>query len=238
MPHFPRFRLPGEPFHVYQRGHNKSAVFLDETCFLVYLGLLAQMSPRYACWIHAYVLMTNHVHLLVTGDHEDSISLMMKAVNERFGRFFNKRFGRVGPVWQSRFRSNVVETTEYFATCSRYIELNPVRARMVATPADYAWCSYRLLGLGEPCAFLRPHPIYLALGRDDRTRQARYRKMVAEPLSDEAVAAIRVCVRTGIPFGRDEYRKELAARFGVRTELLKPGPRNGQPATSRPQPVS
>jgi putative transposase len=220
-----RLRLPGYVFHLTQRGHNKAPIFLDDSCFLVYRSLLARMWPKHECRVHAYALMHNHIHMLLTGGHDDSLSGMMKAVNEQYGRYFNRRFARVGPVWQSRFWANVVDTSEYFLACCRYIDLNPVRAGLVARAGDYAWSSHRFHADGEASDIVTAHPTYLALGSTQSARGERYRRLAAAPLTHEELERIRGSLRSGLPLGGTAFCAELADRFGVKVALSKPGPR-------------
>jgi REP-associated tyrosine transposase len=228
-----RLRIPGYPFHLTQRGHNKRAVFLDDTCFLVYHGLMGRMSVKHGCRIHAYVLMTNHVHMLVTGEGRDSISAMMKGINEQYGHFFNRRFARVGAVWQSRHFGSVVDSSEYLLTTFKYIDLNPVRAGMVERPRDYPWSSHRCHAEGESSIVVSAHAGYLALGEGERERNERYRRLFDTPIADDLLARIRSSFRSELPLGNDEFRREMGARFGVRTELSKPGPRKRDESIDR-----
>lgn len=223
-----RFRLPGYPFHVTQRGHNRAPCFLDDSCRLVYEGLLARVSRDKGCAIHGYALMSNHVHLLVTGAEADSISAMMKAVNERYGQFFNKRFGRAGPVWQSRHWGNVVDSTEYLLTCLRYVESNPVRAGMVDDAAHYPWSSFRFSAHGAQLPLVTPHPAYLALGETALARCEAYRSLFDLGVDPEMANRIRACLRSGLALGREAFCRDMEVRFGLPAHPRKSGPRPRQ----------
>ena len=137
----PRFVLPGYPRHVVQRGNNRQACFFDESDYRKYLDSLAEAAHKYHCQVHAYVLMTNHVHLLVTPTTDEGISQMMQSVGRRYVRYFNGVYRRTGTLWEGRYKASLVQTDSYLLTCYRYIELNPVRAEMVPDPGDYPWSS-------------------------------------------------------------------------------------------------
>ena len=142
MPRRARLRLAGYPVHIVHRGNNRAACFRDDTDYRVYLVLLCQHSQEFDCAVHAYVLMTNHVHMLVTPQRADGTSFMMKQVAQRYVHYFNKKYGRTGTLWDSRYKSSIVDERRYLLCCYRYIELNPVRAGMVQHPAEYVWSSY------------------------------------------------------------------------------------------------
>jgi len=138
----PRVFLQGVAQHVVQRGNNREPCFFAEADYQFYLECLAESATKYACQLHAYVLMTNHVHLLVTPENESSLSGMMQSLGRRYVRYVNHTYKRTGTLWEGRYKSSLVQSENYLLTCSRYIELNPVRANMVETPAEYRWSSY------------------------------------------------------------------------------------------------
>ncbi len=143
MPRQQRYRLPGVPQHVIQRGNNRQVTFFDNMDYRKYLDCLETAGDKYDCAIHAYVLMTNHVHLLMTPSEPDSISKVMQSVGRQYVQYINWSYKRTGTLWEGRYKASPIESERYLLTCYRYIELNPVRAGMVASPADYAWSSYR-----------------------------------------------------------------------------------------------
>ncbi len=159
MPRKPRFFLAGVPVHIVQRGNNRQLIFFDTADYRKYLGWLKEGSERYGCTIHAYVLMTNHVHLLATPGDADAVSRMMQYVGRRYVPYINHAYGRSGTLWEGRFKSNAIDTEAYLMTCMRYIELNPVRAKVVEAPDDYPWSSYGSNGLGQKNDFHPPWPI-------------------------------------------------------------------------------
>lgn len=170
MPRRARIAISGIPRHIIQRGNNRSACFYADEDYQRYLDTMQELTDRYGCSIHAYVLMTNHVHLLLTPKRTDSASLFMKHLGQRYVQYVNRTYRRSGTLWEGRFRSCLTQKEDYVLTCYRYIELNPVRADMVSHPQDYRWSSYRVNGEGKPSSLLRPHSEYLHLGRDEGER--------------------------------------------------------------------
>lgn len=143
MPRLPRIDLPGIPRHVIQRGNDRQPCFFQEVDYVRYLGDLKELSIRSGCVIHAYVLMTNHVHLLLTPSQVGQVSTLMQALVRRYVRYVNDRYGRTGTLWERRYKSCLVDSETYLLSCYRHIELNPVRAAMVTAPGDYRWSSFR-----------------------------------------------------------------------------------------------
>ncbi len=159
MPRKQRFFLAGVPAHLVQRGNNRQAVFYDDSDYRAYLGWLVEGAQRYGCAIHAYVLMTNHVHLLLTPRDRDSISRLLQYVGRRYVAYVNHRYGRTGTLWEGRFKASVIDASEYLLRCYRYIELNPVRAGMVDSPRGYRWSSYRANAQGAADPAVSPHEV-------------------------------------------------------------------------------
>lgn len=183
--------VPGYPVHLIQRGHNRESCFFDERDRHLFLDLLREYSGVHQCALHAFVLMSNHFHLLLTPATADAVSRMMRSVNQRYVQNVNKRRSRSGSLWDGRFHTFLVDDDPYFISCQRYIELNPVRAGMVEHPCGYRWSSCRANANGSPSGFLQPHPTYLALGSTAQARTEAYRKLVEQPLEDEVLARIR-----------------------------------------------
>lgn len=180
----PRVCPAGVAQHIIQRGNNCQVCFGDDSDFAAYTHWLREAAERWAVAVHACVFMTNHVHLLATPDREHGVSGMMQDPGRRYVRHFNYRWQRSGTLWEGRFKSCLVQNTEYLLHCYRYIELNPVRARMVTEPAEYRWSSYRSNGLGVGSSLLTPHPEYLALG-DSSSRLANYRALFSAHVENE-----------------------------------------------------
>jgi putative transposase len=223
MPRQARLRIPGLPVHLIQRGNNKLACFRDERDHRIYLSLLDELSDFYGCAVHAYALMTNHVHLLLTPRRTDGPSLLMKHLGQRFVQYVNRKHGRTGSLFEGRFRSCIVDTEGYLLRCHRYIEMNPVRAGMVAHPSQYRWSSYGTNAEGRPSELICPHPVYLALAADDERRRARYRSLFDEAANDEELRRIREAVNGGMVLGRAEFVDALGACFGAKVARGKPG---------------
>jgi putative transposase len=217
MPRKPRFFVADIPAHVLQRGNNRQAIFFAENDYRVYLGWLAGAAKRWNCAVHAYVLMTNHVHLLVTPQDAEGISRLMQYVGRRYVPYVNHEYRRTGTLWEGRFKSSLVQARSYLLACYRYIELNPVRAGMVHGPADYAWSSYRTNALGEESPILRAHSDYLALGRSDRERQNAYQTLFATHLDQNTIKQMRECLQTGTPLGNARFRAQIEQVLAVRS---------------------
>jgi putative transposase len=214
MARLPRFDLAGVPQHVVQRGNNRLPCFLDDEDRQRYLQCLRQALSRFGCRLHAYVLMSNHAHLLLTPDEAGGVSRLMHTFARNYVGSFNGRHGRTGTLWEGRFKSCLVDSERYFLTCSRYIELNPVRAWMVAQPNEYAWSSYRAQAGGDADPLLTPHSTYLALGTDPASRASAYRDLFAEVLPHELVEEIRSHLQQQKVLGTDRFRSWVEARTG------------------------
>ena len=164
MPRKTRMYLPGVPCHLVQRGNNKQVCFFTENDYRYYLDCIRQGLKQYKAKLHAYVLMTNHVHLLVTPDYEDSLPRLMQLIGRQYVQYINKTYNRTGTLWEGRYKSSLIDSENYLLTCSRYIELNPVNAGMVDKPEEYCWSSYHHNGLGKTNSLLSSHALYLGLG--------------------------------------------------------------------------
>ncbi len=214
MARLPRPDLAGIPQHVVQRGNNRLPCFLDDSDRQRYLQCLYQALQRYGCRLHAYVLMDNHVHLLLTPDEAGGVSRMMHAFSRNYVGLFNGRHGRTGTLWEGRYKACLVDSGRYFLACSRYIELNPVRAWMVAEPGDHPWSSHGANAVGRVDPLLCAHPEYLALGPDPASRAAAYRALLAEAVSEEEVDEIRRYLQQQKALGSDRFRSWVEARTG------------------------
>lgn len=213
MARLPRVDIPGLPQHVVVRGNNRLS-FLDGDCErFVFLKQLADAANTWGCDIHAYVLMSNHVHLLVTAHEFGGLSALMHSVGRRFSRFFNVRRKRTGTLFEGRFRSSVVDTDRYLLTCMRYIEANPVRAGMVRHPGEWPWSSYAINAAGLPTAPLTGHSVYLGLGRDPAMRGTVYRSLFEQEIRCEDLEAIRSSIQMNRAFGSEEFIDALEARL-------------------------
>ncbi|MDN5871629.1 MAG: transposase [Nitrococcus sp.] len=227
MPRRPRVTLAGVSLHLIQRGNNRQACFFAEEDYRVYLGWLEEYAQASACTIHAYALMTNHVHLLLTPRAPGGASELMKRLGQRYVQYVNRTTFRSGTLWEGRFRSCITQEEDYVLGCYRYIELNPVRASMVGHPAEYPWSSYRANAQGEPSALLTPHPLYTALGSDVLARQAAYRELFRYQLELGIVDEIRAATNGNFALGSPRFQAQIAAALGRRVTPGTAGrPRN------------
>ena len=219
-----RLVLPGVALHVVQRGVDRAACFREETDRLVYLSALRELAKRTRCALHAYCLMTNHVHLLLTPPDEDACSSLMHGLGRRYVRYFNDRHARTGTLWEGRFRSCLVESAEYVLACHRYIELNPVRAGMVRSALHYPWSSFQAnCGLADE-PMLAEHVEYVALARDIDRRREAYRRFCELEDEPRFLSAIREATNKGFPLVGASLKAKLRLE-GRRIESGKPGPR-------------
>ncbi len=217
------------PLHVTHRGHNRETVFHDEHDFARYREILLSSSARAGCEIHAYALMTNHVHLLLSTDTRLGAAQLFRRIGSTFVRYWNKRHRRSGTLWDGRFRSSVVDTDAYFLACCRYIDHNPVRAGMVEDPACYGWSSYRRLACGHDDRLVTPHAAYLALGTTSHERETAYREYCDWSEQGAAIRVIRHATRGGAAAGSSQFHARLETIVQKPTfRLLHGGARRGQ----------
>ena len=214
MSRLPRPDLADIPQHVVQRGNDRMPCFHDDDDRRRYLTTLHEMACRYACTVHAYVLMTNHVHLLATPQSAGALSRMMQGLGRVYVAGFNVRHRRTGTLWEGRYKSCLVDNERYVLTCYRYIELNPVRAAMVADPAEYSWSSFSANALGTDCAIIRPHLSYVALGATPAMRRDAYRKLVHLAISDDDLVEIRAYIQQQRALGTDQFRAMVERKLG------------------------
>ncbi|GJL76405.1 MAG TPA: transposase [Nitrosomonas nitrosa] len=223
MPRKRRFYLPGVPVHVFQRGYNRQPVFFEDEDYLAYLRFLKASADALDCLVHAYVLMTNHVHLLVTPKTADSISLLFQSIGRHFVPYINKTYQRRGSLWEGRHKGNILESEDYFLICMRYIEMNPVRVAMVEHPAQYRWSSYAANALGVDNAIVRPHELYLALDKTPETRQAAYRALFETAIHAGELDLIRASLHSGTPLGNEHFKRQIESVVGSRVGFSKRG---------------
>ena len=223
MARLPRLNLPGIPQHVIQRGNNKQVSFFNDTDYAVYLDKLKLYSEKYSVTVHSYVLMTNHVHLLMTPETEQGVSQVMQALGRYYVRYINQTYGRTGTLWEGRYKSTLVDGDNYFLTVSRYIELNPVRAGMVAHPAEYPWSSYQYNALGKPIELITPHIIYQGLAKTEKTRQKRYSALFDKMIPDYTLEEIRDSINRAWVLGDERFKQQIEKQTGRRTSPLTRG---------------
>jgi putative transposase len=205
----PRFNLPGIPQHVIQRGNNREPCFFAEEDYRYYLEQLGKAANKMGCAIHAYVLMTNHVHLLVTPLQDYAIPSMMQSLGRRYVRYINHTYRRTGTLWEGRYKASLVDSERYVLTCYHYIELNPVRAVMTQTASEYRWSSYRATALGEANPLLTPHEAYLGLGCEDAERRHAYRELFRFHMDDDVLHDIRTALNQEMVLGSDCFKDRI-----------------------------
>lgn len=214
MPRLPRFDVPGMAQHIVQRGNDRLPCFAAELDYIRYLQDLRDVARENEVAIHAYVLMTNHVHLLVTPAKHGDVGRMMQALGRRYVAYFNGRYRRTGTLWEGRYKSCLVDSEEYVLRCYRYIELNPLRAKMVSTPSDYRWSSYRHNAEGIGGLLVKPHAAYLALGNTEADRCRFYSALVSEVLMETQLVEIRSYLQQGRVLGSQRFQAHIQSLHG------------------------
>ncbi len=223
MPRKPRLYLPGISCHVIQRGNNRDVCFAAEEDYQAYLEWLRDGAERYGCAVHAYVLMTNHVHLLVTPQDREGVSRLMQSVGRRYVQYFNHHYGRTGTLWEGRHKASLVDAERYLLTLYRYIELNPVRAGMVRVAKDYRWSSYRCNALGRHNPVITPHALFLALHRNEAKRHQTYRALFQVHMDPEEQSRIHRLSEMGMPVGNGRFQARIEELTGFRLGQVKRG---------------
>ena len=218
MARLPRFVLPGHPQHVIVRGNNRSEIFRAESDYQFYIEKLQLACARHGCSIHAYVLMTNHVHLLISPQDEPSLGKAMQSVGRYYVQYFNNCYRRTGTLWEGRYKATVIDTDAYLLTCMRYIELNPVRAGMVSHPSEYRWSSYHYNALGHADVLVSDQLLYRQLGKTDEARQAAYRQLFRHHLSEASLSEIRDATNKAWVLGGDRFKQRLQKQLDRRVE--------------------
>ena len=216
--------------HIVQRGHSRQAVFFEDADYSAYREWLREGAERYCCEIHAYVFMTNHIHLLATPRDNLGISRMMQYVGRRYVPYINHVYGTSGSIWEGRYKASLVQEDCYLLTCMRYIELNPVRANMVRSPAHYPWSSYRHNAQGVKDELITAHPQYLSLGAGEASRMTAYKALFKAHMDAEALHDIRAAWQTGTPLGNDYFRDKIEKKLGCKVGQA----RRGRPAKTGP----
>ena len=209
MARLPRFVISGQPQHVIQRGNNRDVIFVSDEDYQYYLQKLGDACKKYDCEIHAYVLMTNHVHLLLTPHTENGISKVMQYIGRYYVQYFNFQYQRTGTLWEGRYKATLLDSESYLLTCSRYIELNPVRAGMVKFPDEYPWSSYHYNALGKDDRLITPHVLYKALGMDDISCRLNYHALFAKLIPDSKLEEIRVATNKAWVLGDSRFKTKI-----------------------------
>lgn len=223
MPRKARMYLPGVPCHVIQRGNNRGACFYTKRDYQFYLECLNDACQRYHVAIHAYVLMTNHVHLLLTPETKEGVSQVIQSLGRRYVQYINYQYSRTGTLWEGRHKSSLIDAENYLLICYRYIELNPVRAGMVSHPAEYPWSSYHANALDIINQIVEPHPVYSGLGGDDIARQNAYKQLFESHLNIKEIHAIQEAAQFSMPLGNDRFQAQIEAALGRKLGQTKRG---------------
>jgi len=227
MPRPTRLNLTGVPQHITQRGNNRQACFFAKADYELYLSLLNEACHKHECNVHAYVLMTNHVHLLITPNIPAGVSLVIRDLGRDYVRQVNRTYQRTGTMWEGRFKSSLVDGEAYCLECYRYIELNPVRAGMVKHPSDYRWSSFNANAFGESSCLITPHESWTALGGNNKTRLLNYQNLFEKPLEQQQLSEIRYGLKKGLPTGSNRFKRQVEEALSIK---LSDG-RRGRPKT-------
>lgn len=223
MARLPRLSLAGVPQHVVQRGNNRQVCFFSEEDYAVYLDKLREYSKKYEIQVHSFVLMTNHVHLLLTPKEPDGVSRLVQSLGRYYVRYINQTYERTGTLWEGRYKSTLIDSERYFLIVSRYIELNPVRAKMVNHPAEYPWSSFQRNALGKRIALITPHVCYQSLGKTNKRRQEAYQSLFKQQIPEYTLREIRDAINKAWVLGDIGFKKKIEAQTGRRASPLPRG---------------
>lgn len=216
MPRRIRQYIPYLPYHVVQRGNNREVCFIEPENYQFYLALWQELAIKFQSAVHAYYLMTNHIHFLVTPATDDAISQIMKILGSRYAQYINKKHKRTGTLWEGRHKSSLIQSDHYLLTCYRYIELNPVRAGMVERPEEYIWSSYGANAWGDS-SWITPHEEYLRLGKQVGTRTQAYRELFCNPLGETDLDKVRKAAHYCQPLGDDRFSEFIQHKYGIQS---------------------
>jgi len=223
MARLPRLTLAGYPHHIILRGNNRQAIFIDTADFQRMLALLQTHAQEQGVQVHAFVLMSNHLHLLLTPLEDKSLPQMMQALGRAYVLYFNKRHSRSGTLWEGRYRSALIQTERYFLACMAYIDLNPVRAGMVGHAADYIWSSHGHYIGTRPEAWLTPHPMYWEMGNTPFAREAAYAGLVQSGVNQTQQQALTSSALSGWALGEEDFVQGLQKQTPRRVRPVKAG---------------
>ena len=235
MARLPRLTVPDYPHHINQRGNNRQAIFAATENYEDLLSLLGENAQKFGVAIHAYVLMTNHFHVLATPQTAQGLPRMMQAVGRRYVRHFNDSQGRTGTLWEGRYRSTLIQTDRYLLACMAYIDLNPVRAGLVMEPREYPWSSHsHYIGLRTD-KLITPHPLYWELGNTPFAREAAYADLVRAGITAEQQVDLTRSALSGWALGEADFVADLqnrTARRITKTHAGRPYSVNKPPSNS------
>jgi putative transposase len=223
MARLPRLSVPGYPHHVIQRGNNRQPIFSTEADYRLLLDLLDENAKKFDVAVHAYVLMSNHFHLLLTPETQDGVPQMMQAVGRRYVRYFNDAQGRTGTLWEGRYKSTLIQTDRYLLACMAYIDLNPVRAGMVAQAGEHPWSSYSHYIGQKTDRLITPHALYWELGNTPFAREAAYAELVNAGVSLDHQHDLTKATLSGWALGEANFVSELQKKTDRRIHKVSAG---------------
>lgn len=223
MARLPRLVIPNQPHHIIQTGNDSQAIFRDSDDYLVFINWLRDAARQFKVAIHAYVLMTNHIHLLASPADATGLSKMMQWIGRHYVPYFNQKYTRTGTLWQGRYKATVIDADRYLMTCCCYIELNPVRTGMVATPGEHAWSSYAHHAGIKSDPLVTDHPLYWALGNTPFEREAAYKRLVEHGVNEEDVRALTEATLKGWALGSEKFKLKLEKQTDRRVRQAKRG---------------
>jgi len=223
MARLPRYAIKNHPQHIIQRGRDGKQIFFEEQDYQYFYDCLEAAAYNYRLKVHAYVLMPNHVHILATPGNTDSISRTTQSIGRNYVQYINECFDMSGTLWEGRYRATVIDSKNYLLTCSRYIELNPVRGGLIKKPGDYRWSSYAHNALGKADAMISAHGEYLKLGNNDKERAKAYRALFRQKLSGQMVRAITESALKGWVLGDEKFARKIEKLSGRRASQLPKG---------------
>ncbi len=234
MARLPRLVVPNHPHHLIQRGNDHQAIFRDADDYTKFLAWLREAAKQFRVAIHAYALMPDHLHLLVSPSDDVGLGRMMQWVGRHYVPYFNAKYQRAGTLWQGRYKAMIIEAEQYFLLCSRYIELNPVRSGWTGTAADYPWSSiaHHLGVRSDP--LITDHSVYWALGNTPFQREAAYRALLEQGLSEQELAMLTEATAKAWPLGSDKFKASLSKQLSRRVAPAK----RGRPAKLIPTSVA
>ena len=221
MARLSRYFVKGQPQHIIQRGNNRELIFVHDDDYQFYLECLQSAIEKNKLWVHSYVLMTNHVHILASPESETSISKSLQSVGRCYVQYFNYTYKRTGTLWEGRYKATVIDSDQYLLTCMRYIELNSVRAGMVDQPSEYPWSSYAANAEGKINKLIKAHEVYKQMGVNEAERQSAYRQLFRLAIGKSELDALREATNKGWVFGSDRFREEIE-RLSGRRSVAKP----------------
>ena len=233
MARLPRLTLTDYPHHVILRGNNRQMIFSGESDMQRMLGLLEEHGVAQGVDVHAYVLMGNHLHLLLTPRRDGALSLMMQAVGRSYVRAFNQAHGRTGTLWEGRYRSSLIQTERYLLTCMAYIDLNPVRAGLVEVPEDYPWSSHTHYTGRRHQRLVTPPALYWELGNTPFAREAAYRELVRAGITEPQQRSLTDATVSGWALGDADFLTVLQGQTLRRTQPGKPGRPSTNPSPNK-----